>query len=757
MHSLRIGVVLLLAALIGGCGGGSAGGSNSSDSAPPPAPPSITYGGTAFTFSTGVPVILSPTNTGGAATAWSISPALPSGFTFNTTNGYISGTATDAAVSASYLVIATNAGGSSKVTLTLGTQAVLLNLGHADSIHSISMSDSVLLSQDAAAHWVLWNYTTGTMIAQGTVPCTPATCNSVELGPVLHTELAGPTAVIQMPADLAVYSATDGSTLGSVSNIPVWWHLASDGSYICGGSQSSLTAWSPSGAVIATRPGNYSKALVFCAPGAMRVALGAAGSDVIEAVSLPSGSSSVGPAFQGTFNSWFIDGSAFLTNVNNTVWVYSNASTQLDFAALSTTTGLTGQQSWYWTNEYTQSGVGTVTVYKVGAGGAPAATYTFPLLSVTAVGSGTTIGILGDGMSAVHVVDLSGATPVQTQFAMPVASPNEYAAVSASQWIVGNGYGVLLDGASLAGTPRYFGYGQAWSIAGGSERVAIATAAGQILYFDTTSWNQEGVLPASSTEIALSSDGSVLAARASGDTGGNVLTDDSVRVYSLPSGALVNTWPYTFGTLPWAMNISVSGSGALLGQVVYSNSFSASYTRQVTAAAGGPTLWSDTISAGLTIDPFIPQAWPLPIRLSADGTLIAVSSAKDDSAGTNIYLNDALTTAVPGWAVGWLANNALLVNFYSGTAAGGTGYASCAIYDTSGTKQSVPPLPETGTSDPIQMVDANSIYDDGTNKIYSIITGTVTWSSASSSRGRGAIAGSRVVFASGAQVVAQPF
>ena len=39
-------------------------------------------------------------------------------------------------------------------------------------------------------------------------------------------------------------------------------------------------------------------------------------------------------------------------------------------------------------------------------------------------------------------------------------------AVAMAAWLLGNRYGVVLDGASLGGTPRYFGYDAAWSIAG---------------------------------------------------------------------------------------------------------------------------------------------------------------------------------------------------------------------------------------------------------------------------------------------------
>ncbi|MBK8599406.1 MAG: putative Ig domain-containing protein [Flavobacterium sp.] len=55
---------------------------------------------------------LNPTVSGGTVTSYSISPALPSGLSFNTTTGRISGTPTAISSSATYTVTANNTGGS---------------------------------------------------------------------------------------------------------------------------------------------------------------------------------------------------------------------------------------------------------------------------------------------------------------------------------------------------------------------------------------------------------------------------------------------------------------------------------------------------------------------------------------------------------------------------------------------------------------------------------------------------------------------
>ena len=123
-------------------------------------------------------------------------------------------------------------------------------------------------------------------------------------------------------------------------NRPSWSHPArfmvaigiGNGSYICAGSSASLTAWSTSGNVLFTRTGDYSHAKLFAGPGSIQIALGPAGTAVVETVSVPDGSSSVGATFSGSFNTWFLDGSRFLTNLSNGVWMYDIHSVQQSFA-----------------------------------------------------------------------------------------------------------------------------------------------------------------------------------------------------------------------------------------------------------------------------------------------------------------------------------------------------------------------------------------------------------------------------------------
>src|SRR5208283_5052237 len=145
--------------------------------------------------------------------------------------------------------------------------------------------------------------------------------------------------------------------------------------------------------------------------------------------------------------------------------------------------------------------------------------------------SGTTIGLFSADTEQLTVIDLSGATPVSTTYMLPIDDVSAYAATSASSWLVGNQYGVILDGASLAGQPRYLTLGQASSIAAGTGYFSVATASGEILYFDASTDVMLGTINFLSSQLSMSSDGTVLAAAATASPLQNP-PDTSVNVYS---------------------------------------------------------------------------------------------------------------------------------------------------------------------------------------------------------------------------------
>ena len=96
--------------------------------------PAVYTVGTAITANT-------PSSSGGAVTAYAVSPALPAGLSLNTSTGAIAGTPTASAALATYTVTATNAAGEATVGLVLTVNAAAINPG--------SLSPAIALTSSA--------------------------------------------------------------------------------------------------------------------------------------------------------------------------------------------------------------------------------------------------------------------------------------------------------------------------------------------------------------------------------------------------------------------------------------------------------------------------------------------------------------------------------------------------------------------------------------------------------------------------------
>jgi hypothetical protein len=742
-----------------------------------PPPSNLVYPQTTISVSLGQAVTPDIPTVAGTVSSFSVSPALPAGISLSTTTGVISGTPTATAAQTTYTVTATNPGGNTTATLTIASlqaKNVLLELGHASAISDIRFESGRVLSVDAAGHWVLWNYASAAILASGDL-----SAGGNLYSPQSPIDMAGPTVVDGVANGLEIRAQSDGHLLSTIAYpglniVPPggtppssvngsWWKLASDGSYICIGSNSGLSIYTLAGQIAASKSGDYSKANSFAAPGQVLVALGPAGQDVIEAISATDGTSTISPQFSGQFSSWFVDGGKFLTTLSTTVWVYSNTGVQQAIVQLPAITDLTGQGNWIWTYGTSSPADTTVNIYAIGS--------ETPTLSFnggdepTFLTSGTTFAS-AVGPNQISVVDLSGSTPTQTNYTLPMAGGYAFAASSSSQWVVGNVNGLILDGASLSGTPRYFGQGRAWSIAGSSGSVAISTEIGTISVFDPYPATLQETIDFSSGKLSLSSDGSVLGAFANVSDGG---TDRTLNFYSLPSGNVIKSFPYTASyttSSTLLADFTLSASGGTIGQVTEMGTASSwnatTAARQVTPIAGTPVIWSDTGSFNQL------TGYPNPIFLSPDGTLIAAYNAAQSSTSvTNIFKNGTLVTAVPGAAVGWIDNNRLLVNQYGPTKYQGAGpYLGCTIYSSTGAALATPPLPELQS---IQTVNSDSVYDPTDsanyphNAIYSLTTGQPTWTGSFPESGPGllsgvgAVSGAYVVYASGHSVVVEAY
>jgi hypothetical protein len=314
--------------------------------------------------------------------------------------------------------------------------------------------------------------------------------------------------------------------------------------------------------------------------------------------------------------------------------------------------------------------------------------------------------------------------------------------------VVGDEYGVVFDGASLGGHPRFFTLGQVSSIAAGTKYFSLATASGEILYFDSTTDALLGTTDFPSSQLSMSTDGTVMAAAGLASPLQNP-PDTSVNVYSLPSGTLINTFP--FGpAVP--VQISLSGNGTVLGMAPASTS---GCDAEAIAVTGGTPIWCATTTTAAVL-------------ISPDGTLVAASNATGGvGTTTTIYTNGVLTTAINGSGVGWLDNTRLLANEYTVNVSlpGSYNYTGADIFSASGTNLGSAPIPEIQS---LQVVTSDSIYSPNTNTIMSLTTGATLWASADASCtgyntacsvdiGAGAVTSTQVIFASGALVLAQPY
>jgi hypothetical protein len=483
----------------------------------------------------------------------------------------------------------------------------------------------------------------------------------------------------------------------------------------------------------------------------MALALGADGAQVIETILLSDGSATSGPTFQGQFLSWFADGGRFLTDdsTTNIVRVYSRASVIQDTKAFapgntnfSSARGALGFDNWFWT-------VGSsLNIYAVGASAMPAASYRLASGSVLVVQSGPTLAVLPGVASPLSVIDLSGTAPVKTEYpSLLIGDLSTFAATSSSQWVVGNALGVVLDGSSLSGTTRYFGYGQAMSIAGGTAQFAVATASGPILYFDSTTNSRVGSIDFGSSKLALSADGSVLAAGAN-DSG----TDRTVNVYSLPSAHLLNSFPSNTGSSPWLEDWSLSPDGTVLGQVF------TDLTQKAVPASGGAAIWTTAVYT-----PTSPGTGYQSL-LSPDGTLAAFGPEAEGGGSepsTAIFLNGHPVTVLTGQAIGWIDNGRLLVGNFDDKYGR---YLSSTLYGPSGSPIGSPAIPDIGSFQVLtpQAPQPDLLYSPALNSIVSLSSGATTWTSASPINSLspayrlGAVAGGEIVFASGNLVLAEP-
>jgi hypothetical protein len=179
----------------------------------------------------------------------------------------------------------------------------------------------------------------------------------------------------------------------------------------------------------------------------------------------------------------------------------------------------------------------------------------------------------------------------------------------------------------------------------------------------------------------------------------------------------------------------VSGSGSTVAAVAGS-------AVTINPAAGGSAIYSGT--GGV-------------VWLSPDGTHAAIEGTNlaegfDASAiATNLINNGSLAIGISGgYASGWLDDGHVLINNYVVMGTAPVKYTGVSLYDPTGKLLGMSSLPEIKVFQPLT---ADTLYSPALNSIYSVSTGTASWTTPDSTLGVGGVAGGNVIFASGAQVL----
>ena len=162
--------------------------------------PAIAYNPASFVFTRGSPIPpVVPTSSGGAISSWSIVPALPTGLSFNTATGTISGSPSQLSSSTRYTVTGTNTGGSATATLALAVVDPVPAIQYATTTQTLvrGVALTPLLPSNTGGTAVTWQISPGLPAgltfdpATGTISGTPTTPASAATFTVTATNTGG--------------------------------------------------------------------------------------------------------------------------------------------------------------------------------------------------------------------------------------------------------------------------------------------------------------------------------------------------------------------------------------------------------------------------------------------------------------------------------------------------------------------------------------------------------------------------------------
>ncbi|WP_438010400.1 hypothetical protein WME89_18250 [Sorangium sp. So ce321] len=631
-----------------------------------------------------------------------------------------------------------------------------LDLGHTRVIRRIRVSGDRVVSWDHD-RWILWDTATRSAIADGHAPGgfdegyhPPGTRPELPGG----VELRGDLLLVQTDPmhTFELRNAADGSLVAAISGLYGIAGLASDGSYAWATrSGGIITVWSRAGdEVLSATLEVYGE--VHAAPDALRIASRSTATPGVQVVPIDGSPPSITPAFAGTFHAWSQDGARFLTTTGNTVRVYSKTGVQESIVNLPEIDELAATGDYLWTHSTSSFPGYPLKIYRIGGGNVPVARYESNG-GATVVPTERAIGVFTSDSPKLAVVDLGGSEVTRTEHAVAVHDLTVAHIDGGLRWAVGSSPGAISQKGTVTDPDATGTLGCGASNLGGSAsgKVAIATAAGTILLYDTADLDAgpTASVPLNSARVRLSADGRVLAARA---TESDTYVDyKDLRIFSLPDGAEVASLDSDFPLL----DFSLSSSGTTLGRTYKDSTVARGGTRIVSDVSGETVVYQDT---GLQ---------PVPV-ISPDGRhfLLTDEATATGCGFTQFYVNGVLVNAVPGCAVGWLDDTHALVQTYTDDDWNNRWeYRASTIYDELGNPIATPPLPritlapwnETAIGDglvygivPVSPTAIHALYE---HAIYDVETGATLATLPEAS----VLAGSSVVYACGNAICAAPY
>ena len=175
------------------------------------APTNLAYSSNPAVYTQGTPIVPNtPSNGGGAVVSYSVSPALPAGLGLDPATGIITGTPTALSAVTSYTVTATNAGGSTTVSLSITVN----DLAPANLTYS---TNPATYTKGAAITPNTPSHTDG---APGSYSVSPALPAGLSLNTTTGVITGTPTA-ITAAADYTVTATNTGGSTTVVLNITV--------------------------------------------------------------------------------------------------------------------------------------------------------------------------------------------------------------------------------------------------------------------------------------------------------------------------------------------------------------------------------------------------------------------------------------------------------------------------------------------------------------------------------------------------------